>query len=251
MRFHSRLEWQVKCLKKSKKIILFLVEGITDETTFGLILSKLSSDNYVVRFHVIGGDLTTQNGSTRNNCITKVVDEVKIFLQNDIYQKSDIQEIVHLVDLDGTFISSENVVYDPTKLSQEQHIFYTADCIITDHIGNICKRNVKKAEILDKLYLEKEIYGKIPYQVYFFSCNMEHVLYNQQNPNDKTKYTFAKETEMKFANDPKLFLDYMNSPEIAKSGDYMETWKIVKSDVESLHRQSNFHLFLNRISDKA
>ena len=37
-------------MKKTKKIILFIVEGITDETSLSLILSKLVSDSSV-QFH--------------------------------------------------------------------------------------------------------------------------------------------------------------------------------------------------------
>ena len=39
-------------MNKTKKIILFIVEGINDETSLSLILSKLVSDTSV-QFHVI------------------------------------------------------------------------------------------------------------------------------------------------------------------------------------------------------
>ena len=99
-------------MKKAKKIILFIVEGVTDETSFSLILSKLVSDSYV-QSHVINHDITADFNSNYQNIIRKIDNEVKKFLcQNNWLKKTDIKEIIHLVDTDGVFIISDFVVED-------------------------------------------------------------------------------------------------------------------------------------------
>ena len=60
--------------KKQKKILLFIVEGPTDEISLGLILSKLF-DNEDVKFKVVRGDITSDRGSNSQNIIKKVLEK--------------------------------------------------------------------------------------------------------------------------------------------------------------------------------
>ena len=239
-------ERQVICLKQSKKIVLFLVEGVTDETAFGLILSRLIEEKKIVRFKIIGGDITTRSGTNSKNCINRVVDQVKEFLARDFYQKSDILEIIHLVDLDGAFISEDHIIKDESKLPDGAHVYYTLDYIITDHKESICYRNLQKSEVLSKLSEAKEVYGRIPYGVYFFSCNLEHVFYDQQNVSDLSKYSLAKELVDSYVDEPVAFVKFLNSRDIAIEENYTSSWNKVKIEEESLKRHSNFHIYLNR-----
>ena len=239
----------VSFLKKSKKLVLFLVEGISDETTFGLVLSNLVHEDLIVRFHIIGGDLTTRHENNASNCIAKVVNEVKDFLNKDFYRKSDLFEVIHLVDLDGTFISKEHVVFEENVIPAGSHIFYTNDYIITDHIENIQKRNEKKSKILEKLSKTKEVFGNIPYHVYYFSCNLEHVIYNLQNANDVAKYPMAKEMAQQFIEEPMRFVQFMNSDEIVLKNSYQSSWDEIKKEEKSLKRYSNFNLYLNQFQN--
>lgn len=233
-------------MKQSKKVVLFLVEGVTDETAFGLILSRIIEEKKIVRFQIIGGDITTKSGTNAKNCINRVVEQVKEFLEQDFYKKSDILEIIHLVDLDGAFISNEHVISDKGDLPKGEHIYYTLENIITDHVESICHRNHQKSEVLNKLSETKEVYGKIPYQIYFFSCNLEHVFYDRQNASDVSKYSLAKELVDHYVNEPVAFVKFMNSKDIATDENYSESWEKIKRAEESLKRHSNFHIYLNQ-----
>lgn len=62
----------------SKKIILFIVEGITDKTCLGYVLSQLISDQSV-HFALTNGDITTKIGNKSANIATKICDIVKRF----------------------------------------------------------------------------------------------------------------------------------------------------------------------------
>lgn len=67
---------------KTKKVVLFIVEGISDQTSLALILSKLiKSEN--VRFHILNGDITSDYQTTGVNAITKVNEQIKRFLNSN------------------------------------------------------------------------------------------------------------------------------------------------------------------------
>lgn len=57
------------------------------------------------------------------------------------------------------------------------------DSILTKNIENIVERNNRKSSVIDKVYTLDKIYD-IDYCMYYFSCNLEHVLHNEENIND-------------------------------------------------------------------
>ena len=225
-------------MTKTKKIILFIVEGITDETSLSLILSKLI-DNINVQFHVINHDITSDFGSNCQNIIRKIDNEVKKYLsQNNGLKKTDIKEIIHLVDTDGAFIKSDYVVEDMTH----KKTFYTPNAIVTNKRELIIERNERKSQILNKLYQTNHI-GRINYRVYFFSCNLEHVLHNNQNTTCDKKSLYSYQFVDKYINKEKEFVTFIKSKDFAITGDYKDTWQFIKQDCHSLGRYCNFHLY--------
>lgn len=94
---------------KTKKVILFIVEGVTDKTSLGGIIDKLVSSN-LVRFYITGGDITSDRFSNSANAVSKVNNHVKNFLGREIgLKKGDIIQIVHLIDMDGAYIDSDQI----------------------------------------------------------------------------------------------------------------------------------------------
>ncbi|MGN0027742.1 MAG: hypothetical protein ACI33I_12185, partial [Clostridium sp.] len=176
---------------KTKKVILFIVEGITDKNSLSLILSKLISRSHI-RFHIVGGDITTNKSTTTQNCIAKVNDEINKFLSVSKFKKTDILEVIHLVDTDGAYVSDELV-----KQYDTNNIIYKLDGILTDKVDLTIKRNKQKVSILDKLCSTPSI-GRIKYFMYYFSCNLEHVLHNEQNLDDKLKSKYSYDFEDKY-----------------------------------------------------
>ena len=236
----ERLGWLA--MKKAKKIILFIVEGVTDETSFSLILSKLVSDSYV-QFHVINHDITADFNSNYQNIIRKIDNEVKKFLlQNNGLKKTDIKEIIHLIDTDGVFIKPDFVV----EYKNYQKTFYTPTSIMTNKRDLIVERNKRKSAILNKLYQTNHI-GRINYTVYFFSCNLEHVLHNSQNTTCEKKCLYSYEFVDKYINEEKSFIDFIRSKDFIVEGDYKDTWQFIKEDLNSLNRYCNFNLYFNKM----
>ena len=93
-----------------KKILLFLVEGSTDSTSLGLVMSRLV-ETADVRFAVLGGDLCYRYRITAENAARTVMRPVNGFLQRYRLKKSDLIQIVHVIDTDGAFISPTRVFH--------------------------------------------------------------------------------------------------------------------------------------------
>ena len=150
----------MRYLRKTKKIILFIVEGITDEISLGLILSKIIEKDKIVRFKVINGDITAKNGVSLSNIYVKITNYIKEFISRDIYTKSDILNVVHLVDMDGVYINDDLIL--EKKIDS---IEYTTHNIYAKNVEYIKKRNKQKSQILSKLCSTNMVYTNIPYSV--------------------------------------------------------------------------------------
>ena len=95
-----------------KKVMLFIVEGPTDETSLSTVLNRIFS-SATVKFQVIHGDILTRDFTSSDKIVVAVWAQVKEFM-GSIYRKSDICRIVHLTDMDGVFIPDDAVVENDT-----------------------------------------------------------------------------------------------------------------------------------------
>ena len=85
-----------------KKVMLFIVEGPTDETSLSTVLNRIFSSS-TVKFQVVHGDILTRDFTSSDKIVAAVWAQVKEFM-GSIYRKSDICRIVHLPDMDGVHI---------------------------------------------------------------------------------------------------------------------------------------------------
>lgn len=93
----------------SKKVMLFIVEGPTDEDTLSPVLKKLFQ-NAQVRFHVVHGDISTDLSVDSSNAVNRVNDQIKMEMDRYGFRRNDILRVIHLIDTDGAFIPNANVV---------------------------------------------------------------------------------------------------------------------------------------------
>lgn len=230
---------------KGKKIILFIVEGITEQICLGFLLSKILNNNKV-EFALTEGDITSKTGVGSNNVRAKIGDIVKIFSGN-IFKASDFSEIVHLVDMDGAYIPDDQIVEKtaetPVDPDKPQKPYYGDSQIFVDNIEVIQHRNHQKTSILNRLISLHNVWRTIPYSVYFFSCNLDHIMYGQRNLLKKDKQACAAKFDRSYGDSPQRFIDFLNTAEITAQGNYEETWDFIKDGCNSLKRYSNFHLF--------
>lgn len=228
-----------------KKVLLFIVEGISDETALAPALEKIISARRI-KFKVMRSDITSDYASNVSNIEKRIKEQcVKKFLfENTQFTHNDICEIVHIVDTDGAFIPNNDVftedIEDPVYLDKR------INCKNRDLFIKTKENKVKNLLHLMKI---KEIaipFGKkVPYSVYFMSCNLDHVLHDKRNSTDTEK----KENSLDFAeqyDEPESFKTFFEDKLIKIDGTYETTWNYIQQNYNSLARGSNFWLYISK-----
>lgn len=227
-----------------KKIIFVIVEGSSDETALGAALSQLYRESSVY-VHIMHGDITSRNGVFPNNIILKIAAELKNYAKSSHFRSKDFWKIIHIVDTDGVFIPDSQIKECEACLKP----IYKEDGIYTHSKSDIIKRNRNKRENLSKLR-SVNIIWKIPYKVYYMSCNLDHVLHNKRNSEDEEKekdaYSFAK----KYNKNQKAFINFMCKSDFSVTSGYKESWDFIMEDMNSVNRFSNFALCIQKEIDK-
>ncbi|MBU5478269.1 hypothetical protein KQI69_03525 [Eubacterium sp. MSJ-13] len=218
-----------------KKVIVVIVEGPSDENAIGGVLKEYFCSEEV-QFAVVHGDITSDYQTTVSNVVEKINELIKGISRRYGYRKEDFIRIIHIADTDGTFandciVECKNVVLQ-----------YYEDRIETSNVEAVQKRNRHKSEIMFKLYKTGKING-IRYRLYFNSCNLEHVLYNELKSFSKEeKEIMSDEFAEKYEGKTKEFIEYISDSNVAVLGTYKETWEFIQKDNNSLCRNSNMHL---------
>lgn len=221
---------------KTKKVILFIAEGPTDEETLSPILKKIFH-NSEVRFHIVHGDMTSNWSVSPANAVKTVNQHIENERKLYGFNKKDVTKVIHLVDTDGVFIPSDQIIY-----GEKKEILYYDDRIETISPKKIMERNEHKSQILQRLYMTNRI-GSIPYHIYYFSRNIEHVFHNaNKNLTTEEKVNYADEFTDHYKSRENEFVTFLATGEFAVPGNYLETWEYITKDENSLQRHSNFHL---------
>ncbi len=219
-----------------KKVILFIVEGPSDEATIGSIMKEYFIGNQV-QFFVVHGDITVKDYVSVDNIIKRIDELVEKVKGRYRYKTSDFMKIIQLVDTDGVFIPNKQV-----HEADVNSIMYYEEHMDTKSPENTLKRNHTKAQLLLKLRTTGKI-KSIPYRIYFNSCNLEHVLYNElKDFSDAKKEQMSDDFAEKYENNVTEFIAFISEESVAVPGTYQETWKYIEKDCNSLNRHSNMHL---------
>lgn len=218
-----------------KKVVAVIVEGPSDENAIGGILKEFFSSEEV-QFAVVHGDITSDNGTTKENAVSKIGALIETIRSRYGYNWRDFVRIIHIADTDGAF--AQNCI----KETEVENIRYYEDHIEYFDIEEVKKRNMHKSEIMFKLYTTGKI-RNIQYRLYFNSCNLEHVLYNElKDFSDDEKEILSDEFAEKYEGKILEFIEFISDKSFAVDGTYRETWKYIEKDMNSLQRHSNMHL---------
>ncbi len=235
-----------------KKYLLFIVEGNNDKREIQAILRAATgsafSENYVDAYHVHGGDLTTEKDSSEKTIIGKL-NKIVLAWRNggeQPYQRivpSDVKKIIHVIDTDGVFIPEYSILE-----TDDAKVKYCDESICYFDKAFLVGRNRKKARVIKKLLEAKQI-DNIPYELFFASCNMDHLLFNEKNPlpNDKGRNAFIFAGKCKCKAD---LQDSVFSENICASGTYSDSWDMIQLNYNSLARHTNINLLLDAISEE-
>lgn len=222
-----------------KKIVLLIVEGPSDDEALSLLFTNFYKRySQTVMVEVLHCDITSdwniRNTSIRNS----VTNVVKKHASEQKLKKGDYEQIIHIVDTDGTFISDEHIIQDVIF----DKPYYTLENIRCSDVVKIQERNVYKSGRLKELSSIKKLWTVIPYRVYFMSCNLDHVLYDKLNISDKEKEDLAHQFAKQYKDDLDGFISFIGSSSFTVSGNYKETWDFIQLSENSLNRYSNLHL---------
>lgn len=119
----------------AKQVMIFIVEGPTEETALAQILSRIFSTSQI-KFEIVHGDITTER---RSNPRERVRGLVLQSLKLNGYRWKDIARIVQIGDTDGAFIPDECV-----RGSDDGEIHYGEDGICAGNVDVLRERNARK-----------------------------------------------------------------------------------------------------------
>ena len=90
--------------------------------------------------------------------------------------------------------------------------------------------------------------NSIPYEMYYMSCNLEHVLHDKlEDISEDEKKELANKFADRFYEKEIEFIDFINNKDFKVLGDYKATWDFIKKDLNSVNRYSNFWLFFENL----
>lgn len=239
MRAH--LERQVERYgMNEKKVIAFIVEGPSDEAALGTVMKEYFSSSEV-QFVVVHGDITLKDYVSTDNILIKINEQIDSVKSKYRYNQDDFIKIIHVVDTDGVYIPESDV-----KEADVESVRYYEDHIEAGNASEIIDRNRRKGVILYKLRKTGKVNG-IPYRIYFNSCNLEHVLYNElRDFSDEEKQILSDDFADRYDGKVNEFIEFISDCAVAVPGTYQKTWDYIEKERNSLNRHTNMHLIFER-----
>lgn len=227
-----------------RKVLLFIVEGSTEEVSLGTVLNRIFTGDSV-QFHIVHGDILTKSFTTSDEIVKAVNNEIQKFCVGP-FMKRDICGVVHLADTDGAYIPEDAVVEE--NISGRHYPYYTDDEILCANTTSILARNALKQSNLNRLIARRTI-GGIPYRIYYMSSNLEHTLHDKRNLTAVEKIRLAEEFDALYAEHPKAFIELMCESSFSVNMEYKDSWRFIMEGKRSLRRHSNFGLCLRPAQD--
>lgn len=234
----------------SRKVVIVIVEGESDEA---LLVSRLNEkySNVNIRFEVQNGDILYNLGK-KTSILSRMDNTVKAIISKRKYRRKDVLCIIHIIDTDGCLIPSNYIEIDEY---QDRKTLYRLESINVDsdiQRKNIIERNKKRTENINLLIRDNyRVLNKYNYQLYYLSRNLEHVIFDQPNPDRKSKTINVDVFVDRLNSDIEVFLkDYM--PKLDNSSyynNYKKSWEYIKKGTNSLKRKTNVPLLFDYLSN--
>ena len=206
--------------------------------------------------YAYGGDITTSSFVKPSNIETKITNRfiMPATKKDGIYPKK-IAKIIHIVDLDGAYIPDENVVPYSDEHQGNEKPYYDGEGgrIETADVSAIIDRNDRKRKNLEHLLTlpEQKIKVRtksIPYEIYFFSSNLDHFINNDANVETGKKY-LADQFIRSYGLDTEEFAKYFFEDEcsVGHMG-YKESWEFIKENSNSVKRYTNIDCLIRNLT---
>ena len=226
----------------SKKVLFVMVEGPSDEEALSLVLTRLFNKN-TLHVHVMRRDITAEQDVEPNNIISKLGNEIRRYAKKYSLRPADFSAFIHIVDTDGAFVPNDCIIEDPSFVNP---IYFLGEIRVFNK-QSFERRNLQKSSNISRICSCNNIW-RVPYQVYYMSSNLDHVLYDKQNNDDKEKMKDAHKFSKKFSGNIPGFISFFSDSSFAVLSSYSESWDFIKKGVNSLNRYSNFGICLSELS---
>lgn len=234
------------------KVILFIVEGDFDRLFYREYLYDFIKTFFAesdIKFSLSNGDiLTNQNSEKLLECVEETInsalDEHKIIIDDVIY-------IVHLCDIDGSYIIDENFEVDnQNSLDYDQNYkyakngkVYTKNFTYQEDELKVSWRIKKKNQL--KLIKENKFLG-VDYRLFYNSLYLEHFLTGNFPIYNDEKKKCIEDTldEIEDFNELEKFIR-----DKSLSNEYLESWKLLEEKDNQLCRTSNLNIFFDEMRE--
>lgn len=225
---------QVRAL--SRKIAFVIVEGPSDDEALHVMFERaLNKNGAEVYVHVVHGDITSRRGITPANVRKEIAAMVKAYADRNGLKQRDFEKVIHLMDTDGAFVDTSRVVED----SEVERAQYYDEEIRCHNPKAIVLRNAQKSDVMRQLAATSTVWRSIPYEPYYMSCNLDHVLYDKRNLSDAEKEAEATHFARRYHDDVPGFLEFICHSSFSVVGTRRETWNFIEMGDNSLQRHSN------------
>ena len=202
-----------------------------------------------------GGDITTSSFVTPLNIESKIFYRfIRPATKKEGIYPRKIAKVIHIVDLDGAYIPDENVVPYSDERRNNEKTYYDGNCGIIEaaDVSAIIERNERKRKNLEHLLTlpEQKIKiktRKIPYEIYFFSSNLDHFINNDANVETGKKYLadlFVRTYGLDTDDFSKYFFE--DEASVGHMG-YKESWDYIKEGSNSVKRYTNIDCLIRKL----
>ena len=215
------------------KVILFVVEGSSDEAAFmPWIEEELKRLKLKVTVKVVRGDI-----------LTKYIEYSKEFEVNPSNVKGEVKKLIN------NYLQSSLVKSNQIKLNDIEKVYYvtdTDDCFMDENNNSINKR-----KCLMKMFnfesLEMNLKKNIKFEVIFFAENLEDVICSKKSATDEEKKRISIEFGKKSMKESDFFRNVFINQNLKIWDSYIESYDGIK---EYKGRACNMNVLIKEIDNK-
>lgn len=232
-----------------KKVVILLVEGDTDETLLIERLRQLFNDKEI-RFEPYRGDIFYQIDQKSKPIKKLIGDKVKEVLIKRRFNSSDILVVLHILDTDGCFVGPSNITIDAEQNGLTKYLEGCISVSSETQKGKMEERNLVRSRNIQIMKSAAYI-STFSYQLYYFSRNLEHVLFNEMNPEKGSKMEKVEDFLDDLTMPVEEFLNqFMPVPRNESCEDtYKASWDFISEDINSLKRATNVPLIFDYLNE--
>lgn len=261
---------------KSKKIVLMIVEGKSDEKAYSLCINEYlkSINKYVdVACEIYHTDIRLHTFSSQEVIASTSLDEkdyierIKIAVFNYLSENKgegliieDIIAVAILSDLDACYCEDKRIVYSESGFNEKKEKYdlncneFYAKNVLEQIKINDQKRNAH--DIINSIKLIKfdtdnGLKYTVLFRAFYQSINLEHITINNPNlTSNSNKEDRASEFRDQYLNRPLEFYDFIN--DLSKIGsNYDSSWNKTMLKKFSFEQMTNLKYFIEWITEIA